>query len=94
MSTPSPTTPGIKTYRALTDEDKQAMNDMKVLEEEVLQAIDNLRAKLVAYNPNDVDDAHRVKEAEPLRWLSIGKTHIQEGFMALNRAIAQPTRVK
>lgn len=25
------------------------------------------------------------------RWVSIGKTHLQQGLMALTRAIAQPT---
>lgn len=29
-----------------------------------------------------------------LRWVAIAKTHIQEGYMAINRAIAQPARVK
>lgn len=28
------------------------------------------------------------------RWLSIARTHFQEGFMALNRAVFQPQRVK
>jgi hypothetical protein len=26
------------------------------------------------------------------RWLAIGRTHIEEGFMAINRAIFQPKR--
>jgi len=28
------------------------------------------------------------------RWLAIARTHFQEGFMALNRAVFQPTRIK
>jgi hypothetical protein len=35
---------------------------------------------------------------EPLvydqRWLAIARTHFQEGFMALNRAVFQPQRIK
>jgi len=27
------------------------------------------------------------------RWLAIGRTHIEQGFMAINRAIFKPTRV-
>lgn len=27
------------------------------------------------------------------RWLAIAKTHIEEGFMAMNRAIFKPTRI-
>jgi len=30
-------------------------------------------------------------EAVDKRWVSIGKTHLQQGLMALTRAIAQPT---
>lgn len=28
------------------------------------------------------------------RWLAIGRTHIEEAFMAINRAVFQPQRVK
>jgi hypothetical protein len=28
------------------------------------------------------------------RWLSIARTHFEEGFMALNRAIFKPQRIK
>lgn len=28
------------------------------------------------------------------RWLSIAKTHFEQGYMALNRAIFQPKRVR
>lgn len=28
------------------------------------------------------------------RWLAIGRTHIEEAFMAVNRSIFQPQRVK
>ena len=35
----------------------------------------------------------RFSEAQPLRWVAIGKTDIQTGIMALVRAIAQPQGV-
>jgi hypothetical protein len=28
------------------------------------------------------------------RWLAIARTHIEQGFMAMNRAVFQPARVK
>jgi hypothetical protein len=28
------------------------------------------------------------------RWLAIGRTHIEQGWMAINRAIFQPQRIK
>lgn len=38
-----------------------------------------------------VKELERFVAAEPLRWLAIAKTDIQTGFMALVRAIAQPS---
>jgi hypothetical protein len=57
---------------------------------------------------SNVDIVNRSKEAEERllrfidsldgigdpRWLAIARTHVQEGFMALNRAIFKPTRIK
>lgn len=28
------------------------------------------------------------------RWIAIARTHFQEGFMALNRAVFQPQRIE
>ncbi|KXZ66848.1 DUF7681 family protein [Acinetobacter venetianus] len=45
------------------------------------------------YNGN-TDECHefrRFEAAEPLRWAAIAKTDIQQGVMALVRAIAQPS---
>lgn len=38
-------------------------------------------------------DALRVTGVDG-RWLAVGRTHIEQGFMAINRAIFQPDRVK
>lgn len=32
-------------------------------------------------------------QADP-RWLAIGRTHIEQGFMAVNRAVFHPSRVR
>ncbi|WP_423815292.1 DUF7681 family protein, partial [Pseudomonas viridiflava] len=29
-------------------------------------------------------------DAEPFRWIAIGKTHLQQGLMCLTRAVAKP----
>ena len=50
----------------------------KRMEETLLQVLDGL-----ATLP-DVDK----------RWLAIGRTHIEEGFMAINRSVFKPSRVK
>lgn len=36
--------------------------------------------------------AHSGHEVEQ-RWVAIGKTHLEQGFMAINRAIFKPERV-
>lgn len=64
----------ISGYRELSEEEIKLMNDLKALSSEVGSAVDLLRA----------DCTH------DQRWVSIGQTHLQQGFMALIRAIAQP----
>ena len=53
-------------------------NDMKELEEQVLRVLDDL--SLVQ------------SDCDP-RWLAIARTNIEQGFMAMNRAIFKPERV-
>lgn len=54
------------------------VNLNKLDEEELLRSLDQY-----AMNP-DVDK----------RWLAIARTHIEQGFMALNRSIFKPERAK
>lgn len=53
------------------------VNTNKTLEEGVLRQVDHLFAV----------------EGLDKRWLSIARTHIEEGFMAMNRAVFQPKRI-
>jgi hypothetical protein len=64
-------------YTTQTDDKVQAVNENKQLEETVLKRLDALKA-----DPN-IDQ----------RWLAIGRTHVEEGFMSINRAIFQPKRL-
>lgn len=54
------------------------VNQNKEMEEMSLRVLDALKA-----NP-DVDQ----------RWLAIGRTHLEQAWMAINRAIFKPNRVK
>ena len=63
-------------YRELTEEEIAAMNEIKRVAEEVGDLVDQLKG--VAHTPD-------------LRWVAIGVTDLQKGFMALTRAVAQPT---
>lgn len=64
----------ISGYRELSQDEIDLMNKVKEKGPELMGLIDLLTA-----NP-DTDK----------RWLAIGKTHLQEGLMALTRSIARP----
>lgn len=65
----------IKGYRDLSQDEVDLMNGVKEVGEICGRMIDGLAAQ------PSLDH----------RWVAIAKTHLQEGFMAAVRAIAQPT---
>lgn len=70
--------PNIKGYNnALTDSQIAIVNENKMVEELVMRLTEEIFAE------PGVD----------ARWVSIARTHFQEGFMALNRAVFQPQRI-
>lgn len=64
-------------YRAQPQTAVDLVNGNKVLEERLLRIMDGM---------NGISGIDQ-------RWLSIARTHIEQGFMALNRAIFQPERI-
>lgn len=62
-------------YRDLTQDEIDLMNEIKALGNQ----IETLVEKLYDYESIDV------------RWHNIGKTHMQQGLMALVRSVAKPT---
>lgn len=77
------TQPKITGYRQLSEAEVALMNEGKALAEQVGAYIAKLRSP--ALN----------EQTPPLvldyRWISIGATQLQQGFMAVIRGIAQPT---
>jgi hypothetical protein len=71
----------ISGYRSLTDEEIGAINRIKNEANKLSAFIDNEVLLLAAGDSRSCDP----------RWVSIGKTHLQQGFMAIIRAIAQPS---
>jgi hypothetical protein len=67
----------VKGYRPLTDTRVTIVNANKVIEEQVLRILDELAKS------EDTDK----------RWLAIGYTAIEQGFMAVNRSVFKPERV-
>ncbi len=65
-------------YRDQTADKVALVNANKEIEERVLRILDDLKT-LAGIDP---------------RWLAAGRTDIEKGFMAVNRSIFQPGRVK
>lgn len=65
-------------YKPQTQSAVDFVNTNKRLEEELLRRMDGMRDATMF-------DQH---------WLAIARTNIEQGFMALNRAVFKPERVK
>lgn len=65
-------------YRPQNQTALDLVNENKKVEEFILRDLDALKE-----NP-DVDQ----------RWLAIGRTSIEQAFMAINRSIFKPSRIK
>ena len=64
----------IKGYRDLSEGEIELMNVIKGFANEIGKVVELLQ----------------VTEGLDQRWISIGKTDLQKGFMALTRGVAQP----
>lgn len=65
----------IKGYRELSQEEIDLMNEIKTKGVELGELVDRLHS-----SEQDID----------WRWVSIGTTNLQQGLMALTRAVAKP----
>lgn len=73
--------PKITGYRQLSPAEVALMNEAKALAEQCGAFIAKLRAGPAQANGLPLDQ----------RWISIGATQLQQGFMAVTRSIAQQT---
>lgn len=83
----------IKGYRELSQEEIDLMNEIKSKGAELGELVEKIRkvhADQRRVNADNAEETDRINQAEPERWASIGRTHFQEGLMALTRSIAQP----
>ena len=65
-------------YQPQSDLNVAVVNNNKSIEEQVLRVLDGLATH----------------EGIDMRWLAIARTHIEQGFMAANRAVFKPGRVQ
>jgi hypothetical protein len=69
-------------YRVLSDEDVTLINAIKTVGLDMRQVISTIELL------NQVE-AGQEQPYDP-RWIGIARTHLQQGFMALTRAVAKP----
>jgi hypothetical protein len=67
----------VQGYRPQGDDAVKAVNANKVREEQLLRIL----------------DACQGDSAIDQRWLAVARTHFEQGFMALNRAVFRPARI-
>ena len=83
----------IKGYRDLSQTEIDLMNRIKIAEAQVLELTQEVKAHIhqqADAAANSKEEHERMMDASPLRWLSISVTHLEQGFMSLVRAVAQP----
>jgi predicted AAA+ superfamily ATPase len=72
-------------YRELGQAEIDLMNEIKAKGVELGELIKKLEDNQVR-----ITAEHGTGDAEPYRWIAIGKTSLQQGLMALTRAVAKP----
>ena len=82
--------PKITGYRQLTADESALINEAKAIAEQCGAFIERLRA-MPATGKDGVPILVDGQTSIDQRWVSIGATHLQEGWMAVIRGIAQPT---
>jgi hypothetical protein len=85
------TQPKITGYRQLSEAEVALMNEGKALAEQCGAWVAKLRAHPLASPNGTAPTLPGALPALDQRWVSIGATDLQRGFMAILRGIAQPT---
>lgn len=74
-------------YKPQTTEKVDIVNGFKADEERILRKLDSLaNVARAEANRGDVPTVDQ-------RWLAIGRTQLEQAFMAINRSVFQPGRV-
>jgi hypothetical protein len=69
----------VEGYRPQNHSAVETVNGFKRDEEEILQKLDAMAKDPATYDP---------------RWLAIGRTQLEQAFMAINRSVFKPDRAK
>lgn len=74
-------------YRELDQTEIDLMNEVKALGPQIEDLIRRIGDQ---YNLTAAPENDYWSDAEPGRWLAIARTNIQQGLMAMTRAVAKP----
>lgn len=80
--------PAIKGYRNLSADEVALMNEIKAAGEQLRDLVNRVQIHI---NNQPAPAVPHSQVTNPGRWASIGQTDLQQGLMALTRAVAQPT---
>lgn len=72
-------------YRPQTQQVLDLVNGFKDDEERLLRKLDELKT---------LNEGGLSPVIADQRWLALGRTHLEQAFMAINRSVFRPTRVK
>jgi len=89
----------ISGYRDLNEAEIALMNKIKAMGPQLHELLEEVTDHILsqqrrAVNPSldaNSSEMRRLEDATPERWTHIAGTHLQQGLMALTRAVAQPT---
>ena len=79
--------PRVTGDRQLSEKEAELVNECKALAASVGAYVAKLKRHAPSARPSATGDLPPLDQ----HWISIGDMHLQEGFMALTRGIAQPT---
>lgn len=85
--------PKIAGYRQLNEIEAALMNEVKAHAEQTRELVGRIQYYLNDQEVNKLPDGHapHSQVTHPARWLALGQTDLQTGYMKLIRSIAQPT---
>lgn len=72
-------------YRPQTQQALDLVNGFKADEERLLRKLDELKT---------LNNGGLSPVIADQRWLALGRKHLEQAFMAINRSVFKPTRVK
>ena len=83
----------IKGYRSLTAKELELINEVKEHAEHTRELVNRVEHYILAQDSQAKPDGYvpHSTVTHPMRWAALARTDLQTGYMALTRAIAQPT---